>query len=40
MYRMAGAAGEVLTHMGWQGTEVALSWTGARDHTAMREIWS
>lgn len=25
LYRMAGAAGEVLTHMGWQGTEVALA---------------
>lgn len=37
---MAGAPGEVLTHMGWQGTEVTLAWMGAKDHKAMREIWS
>lgn len=38
MYRMVGAAGDVLTHMGWQGTEVALAWMGAKAHTAMRKI--
>lgn len=34
-----GAAGEVLTHLGWLGTEVALAWMGAKGNT-MREMWS